>query len=725
MPRISHMRNFFCALAALSSTAVLSAQTKGIDPMDAYARQIVFDNSIASDSYFYAQGKSIAPSSLELVQDQLPVVTSNFVSAPNALRLHWTSKPRGVWSVDLRPASWANRNQGFAGSTLSFWVYTENPLASSALPKISLQDAASGFTHPLAIGTIIHTLPVKKWTRVLIPIARFQSASLQPFDLRHLAAITLTQDVSDEAEHTLLLDEVRVLTPSALDQRKPAAPTQLMARGFERHVELAWHAPNDPAVSQFVIYRSTHGGTFEPVGTQRPGVNRFVDFIGDAHADVTYRVTARTASMQESSASQTASAKTHPMSDEALLDMVQEASFRYYWDGAEPNSGMALESIPGDPRVVAAGATGFGVMSMVVAADRKFVPRDQVVDRLLHITNFLAHADRFHGVWPHYLNGRTGHVMPVFGMYDDGADLVETSFLMQGLLAARGYFTGADPKETELRQNITQLWEGIEWNWFLTPTKDAIYWHWSPRFGFYIANRLEGYNESMITYMLAISSPTHGVPASLYYSGWEAQTNLKNHPFPLRHTYYGITVDANYTPQSPGPLFFTHYNFFGVDPHFSDRFTNWFTNGRNISLVHRRYAMDNPGHFKGYGADGWGLSAVTGPHGYGEFKPFQEDDGTLAPTGSMGAYAYTPKESLEVLKHFYRDLGADVWDVYGFRNAFNQQQNWYSPDELGLNQAPQTIMIENGRTGLIWRSFMSNPEVQKAMQSIGLKQEEH
>jgi exo beta-1,2-glucooligosaccharide sophorohydrolase (non-reducing end) len=175
------------------------------------------------------------------------------------------------------------------------------------------------------------------------------------------------------------------------------------------------------------------------------------------------------------------------MTDDQLLTMVQEASFRYYWEATEPHSGMTRENTPGDDDIIALGASGFGIMALVVAADRGFVPREEVVDRLLQITGFLARADRYHGVWPHFLSGETGHGLAVFGIYDDGADLVETSFLMQGLLTARQYFHEKTQKEQLLRANITQLWEGVEWDWFrATPGKDALYWHWSPDYAFHI-----------------------------------------------------------------------------------------------------------------------------------------------------------------------------------------------------------------------------------------------
>ena len=131
------------------------------------------------------------------------------------------------------------------------------------------------------------------------------------------------------------------------------------------------------------------------------------------------------------------------MSDEELLTMLQEEAFQYYWEGADPHSGMARENIPGDDRIVATGASGMGICGLVVGVDRHFITREQGLERMTKIVAFLEHAQRYHGAWSHYMNGATGETMPLFGMFDNGGDLVETSFLMQGLLTARQYFKGA------------------------------------------------------------------------------------------------------------------------------------------------------------------------------------------------------------------------------------------------------------------------------------------
>jgi exo beta-1,2-glucooligosaccharide sophorohydrolase (non-reducing end) len=138
--------------------------------------------------------------------------------------------------------------------------------------------------------------------------------------------------------------------------------------------------------------------------------------------------------------------------------------------------------------------------------------------------------------------------------------------------------------------------------------------------------------------------------------------------------------------------------------------------------TNRAYCIQNPHHFKGYGPECWGLTAVDGPQGYLRYEASPElDDGTIAPTGAIASFPYTPEASMQALKYFYRELGDHVWDIYGFRDAFNLQEDWVSRINMGLNQAPMVVMIENYRTGLIWKTFMANPEIHSMLARVGFK----
>src|SRR5947209_895848 len=683
-----------------------------------YAQQVFFDNSLSPGSYFYSSGSVSAPSTLQLADGKIPTESQTYVSGPNALEISYSSKPAGGWVAEIDLYNYRDRNVDFTGRNLFLSIYPTAAITPDALPHISLHATDGGDTAPLPLSQFVREITPGKWTRVRIPFASFASTSVRQFDPRRLGGIVFSQGRADSAEHTLYLDDIRIEDDLPATEATPSTPRLIEAKGFERHVDLRWDATSDPKVSQYVIYRSLNGGPARAIGVQRAGVYRFADYIGDPNASARYEVSARTPTLKESPLSNTLSAHTHPMSDDDLLSMVQEASIRFYWEGAQPNSGMSRESSPGDDRLIALGASGFGTMALIVGAEQGFIPREQVVQRMLRITNFLSKADRFHGVWPHFLDDRTGHAVNAFQIYDNAGDLVETSFLMQGLLTARQYFNRNTPNEERLRNNVTELWRGIDWDSYrATPKRDALYWHWSPDYAFHIANRLQGWNETMITYMLPIASPTHPSPASIYEAGY----CRSGKEYGGTHNYLGITMPMFYTEDSPGPLFFTHYSYLGYDPRgWRDRYANYFESNRSEALVSQAYSIANPKHRKGYGANSWGLTAVDGPRGYEEYKPFDTDDGTVAPTGAISSYAYAPAQSLLVIKHYYRDLDAQLWDIYGFRDSINEEQNWYSGITMGLNQAPQAVMIENGRTGLVWRNFMANPEIRQMQQAIGL-----
>jgi len=381
--------------------------------------------------------------------------------------------------------------------------------------------------------------------------------------------------------------------------------------------------------------------------------------------------------------------------------------------------------------MIAAGASGFGIMALIVGTERKFISREQSVERFMKIVDFLTKAEKFHGAFPHFMDGPSGKVEPFFGRRDNGGDLVETSFLLQGLLAARQYFNGNNEKEKNIRDKITTIWQNVEWDWYRrTPDSKYLYWHWSPDQAWIINHRLTGWNETMVTYLLAIASPTHGVPASLYYSGWANQDSTGQRyrmgwggtsdgsMYTNGKTYFGIKLDVGVS--NGGPLFFTHYSYLGYDPHaISDKYTNYFTNNRNIALINHSYCVKDPVGYKGYGDSCWGLTACDGPYDYMASEPIDSrNDGTIAPTGAISSMVYTPQESMKALKNYYFNYGKFLWGEYGFRDVFNLSQNLCSEIYMGLNQAPMVVMIGNYRTGLIWKLFMSNPEIQNGLKKL-------
>jgi hypothetical protein len=389
-----------------------------------------------------------------------------------------------------------------------------------------------------------------------------------------------------------------------------------------------------------------------------------------------------------------------------LLSVVQQQTFKYFWDFAHPVSGMARErNTSGD--VVTSGGSGFGIMALIVGMERKFITRDEGVSRMDKIVSFLETADRFHGAWSHWINGATGEAIP-FSMKDNGGDLVETSFLVQGLIAFRQYLSTTVPGEAALRNRITALWETVEWDWYRKQNEQVLYWHWSPDFNWDMNFPLYGYFEEQITYVLAASSPTHGIPLSVYNDGYG-----KNGAIVTNQMYYNIPLPLG----PPAPLFWVHYSYLGLDPHFSDAYANYWDQNVSATRINLAYCVDNPRHYVGYSDRCWGLTASDDPNGYDAHSP-ANDNGVISPTAALSSFPYTPVESMKALKFFYYGMGDRLWGDYGFYDAFNLTEQWTASSYLAIDQGPIIVMIENYRTGLLWNLFMSAPEVQQGINTL-------
>lgn len=409
-------------------------------------------------------------------------------------------------------------------------------------------------------------------------------------------------------------------------------------------------------------------------------------------------------------------------SDDEFLTYIQKAHFNYMWEGAEPTSGLACERIhtdgiypENDADVITTGGSGFGIAGLLVGIERGFITRDEGAARLHHIVDYLARADRFHGVWPHWIDGPTGKVKP-FGRKDNGGDLVESAFLMQGLLCVRQYFAEGNAYEKALAAKIDTLWKGMEWTWYLNG-KDVLYWHWSPEYGWEMNFPLEGYNECLITYILAASSPTYPIPASAYHNGWARKGAVKSDA-----TAYGIPLilKHNGAEEYGGPLFWAHYSYIGLDPRgLSDAYADYWDVNRNQTLINYAYCVENPKKYKGYSESCWGLTAGYSVDSYHAHMPVNNDRGVITPTAALSSYPYTPEESSKALKHFYFNLGDRIWGKYGFYDGFSIEHNWFPHRYLAIDQCTIAPMIENHRSALLWRLFMSCPEVQAGLKRLG------
>ncbi|HEY3404700.1 MAG TPA: glucoamylase family protein [Ohtaekwangia sp.] len=385
-----------------------------------------------------------------------------------------------------------------------------------------------------------------------------------------------------------------------------------------------------------------------------------------------------------------------------LLSVVQQQTFKYFWDFAHPASGMARERNTSG-NTVTSGGSGFGIMSIIVGMERDFITRAEGIARMNKIVSFLETADRFHGAWSHWMDGNTGDVIP-FSTKDNGGDLVETSFLVQGLITFRQYLEPSDTVGNNLINRINTLWEEVEWDWYRKNNENVLYWHWSPNYNWDMNFALYGYFEEQVTYFLAAASPTHSIPKIVYSNGYGRNGAIKT-----GNTYYGYVLPLG----TPSPLFWVHYSYLGMDPHFTDDYADYWQQNVNASLINHAYCAANPRNFVGYSDECWGLTSSDNQNGYGAHSP-ANDIGVITPTAALSSFPYTPTESMKALKFFYYTIGDRLWGPYGFYDAFNITEGWTASSYLAIDQGPIIVMIENYRTGLLWDLFMSAPEAQEA-----------
>lgn len=400
------------------------------------------------------------------------------------------------------------------------------------------------------------------------------------------------------------------------------------------------------------------------------------------------------------------------ISDSALLTLVEQQTFKYFWDFGHPVSGMARErNSSGD--VVTTGGTGFGVMATLAATERNFISRSDGLNRVNTIVDFLStKCTAYHGAFSHWINGATGATVP-FSAQDNGGDIVETAYLMQGLLCARQYFNSAgNTDEINLRSSINNLWNGVDWNWYRNNGQNVLFWNWSPDQGFVVNVQVRGWDEALITYVLAASSTTNSITNPVYDNGWAQSGGMKN-----GKSFYGIQLPLG--PDYGGPLFFAHYSFLGINPHdLTDAYANYWTQDTAQTKINYKYCIGNPNKYAGYSNLCWGLTASDIDGGYTASSP-TNDQGYIAPTAAISSLPYAPAESMNALKFFYYKLGDKIWGQYGFKDAFNINNIWFADSYLAIDQGPQIVMIENYRTGLLWKLFMSCPEVKAGMKGLG------
>ncbi|GJM62666.1 glucoamylase family protein [Persicobacter diffluens] len=638
----------------------------------------------------------------------------------SALELEWNSVAGGDWlGIIFTGYGEGHTHDIYNADELYFWAYSEAGISKEHLPTIYFEADGGPKTRPFPLSNWNEDLPAGVWTRITANMKEImQHADNANTDWMKIRGVIFGQSEADAQTHNMLVDELTVWIREEIEINQPL---NLTAKGYDSHVELRWEAESD-VTTNFEIYRTING---EKTLAGRTDRLFYMDFIGQ---DKTVDYEVRSIGTDGHSDPVFASATTLTFTDEELLEMVQEYTFRFFWEGAHPVSGMTPERIrnnnaPGN--VVAAGGSGFGFMAIPVGVERGYISREQGIERMTQMVDFLLMAERHHGAYPHWMNGTTGETVR-FGEKDDGADIVETALMVQGMVAANQYFNQQSTEELSIREKVAEILKGIEWNWFRQQDDYHLTWHWSPNYGFEKNLKVSGYNETLITYILAAAEGAHKIPPVVYFEGY-----TKGNSFLNGNTYYNkylLPLGKDFG----GPLFLSHYSFTVIDPSdLEDNFTkstegfnNYMEQCRNHTLINREYCIDNPHQHEGYSDKVWGLTASDNPWGYLAHEPGTRDNGTITPTAALGSIAYTPEESMAALKHFYRELGPQIFDLYGFRDAFNPGENWVASDYICIDQGPILVMIENLRTGLLWKLGMNSPMIKSGLTNLNFEWDE-
>ncbi len=676
-----------------------------------------------TDATFYDQGivnvGSMAPSFFEHTHppggpqwnDKIPC-SNNAFKGSTSLRFNYTSNENGNWRATVFRKGWTTADLKGLDS-LSFYIYSDNNFPAAALPLIGLiavnKSGAGDVPSKLyALSAFNNDIPARKWTRVGIPLSViFGDNENSQMNFASTKGVIFNQAEKNGASRLILIDEI-----TAYKRMAVIPPVSgLVAAGYDSHAELNWVVPM-PGLKYSIDASFDGGASYETRGETTE--NYYLDFLPEKgkNKEVLYRVTTLVQG-RESQPLET-SATLCDFNNDELMDMVQRYTFRYFWEGAHQATGMALERSNGNGRTVASGATGMGLMAMIVAHQREYRSREEVKDRILKILHFLENCDRHYGAWSHWYNGDTFRTQP-FSADDDGGDIVETSFVAQALVALKNYFTGSDAKSEQIRQKANQLWREIRWDWYRNGGQNVLYWHWSPNRHFAMNMKVSGWNESLVTYIMAASSPTYPISREVYDEGW-----ARNGQMVRKRTFY--VYDINLSPDWGGPLFWIHYSHLGINPKgLKDQYADYWQEYVNTARIHHAYAVDNPFYFPNYSAKNWGLTASDDPFGYKAHEPMRNDNGTISPTAALASMPYTPEESMKALKYFYRERGAELFGKYGTYDAFNDAQNWVQRAYIGIDQGPIIVMIENYRTGLLWNTVMKDEELQAGLTKLGFQ----
>lgn len=697
---------------------------------------VLFENSILKGNYMYSTVYHDEHSWVENAAGRLPISDSIFFTPGNSLSLKYMSARSGNWHTDITFPKAANSYFPDAGDVLTFKLYVVSDTEGGVLPTLSVtqRDTVSSM---LNLADYIDGFRTNMWLDVRIPVAAIGGLVMDaPVD-----GIRLSQGQADTATHWLYIDQIEFVSANPPRAKLSSPAVLASATAFDRHVDLTWQLPLTPSIRYIKVYRAEDNEHFEPIAIRPVFVQKYTDFVPYPEKTYYYKIAWVDYDYLESPFSEVVEATTHTVSDSLLLDFMQAAHFNYFMERAEINSGMHATHFGIDDATVSVMETGLSILSHVVAVDRGFISRKVAIGRLRRMVDFLAKVERYHGAFPAHIDGRTGKGIFEIDSVPE-ADLAATAFLMQGLLVAGQYFH-ADSTVAELTAKIDTLWDSVEWNEFVVAGQQNILLdRWSPAVGFKNARPMGGFGSDFISYILALASPRYSVHPDAYAGGLGVPRQLVDSTYAMelaendafavdvgdgqqgagtlpRYREFAYTADTMLygLPITVGSvdttLLHAYTPFLAFDPRGKrDTFANYFTNNVNLTKVTRR--RDNEQGYGDFSTNIWGTVVI-------------KTDSLIAidslnrlpvinPAIASASYAYTPQTALRSIRELYEVYGPALFTEYGFRKWIAPQRNAVAGGFDALQQAAVVVMIENGRSGLIWDLFSSHPDIQKVIE---------
>lgn len=518
---------------------------------------------------------------------------------------------------------------------------------------------------------------------------------------------------------TSLFTSLSLVFSACTTTPKPQASFEVEALPRMLRVDLVW--PNQGEGLHYEVQRADRmSGEYETLDHITPTVHLYSDYLGESGLTRYYRVRSFDPETGKTSPwSDPAVATSTPFDRTGFVTEVQEASFRYFYDYAYPGSNLPREGIKAedswDPEAISAVSVGMYFFNIAAGIERGFISRQAGVEHVTVALDFLAGpTQRFFGAFPHWIDGKTGAVRP-FSQTDNGADMVETAIIAEGLIFAREYFDNNTSEEAHIRETADALWKAIEWDKFIKTPDNVMIWHWSPDYGFSDLP-IVGFHEAEICYILGVASPDYPISTDTYWDGWVGMNpEYYNHrEVPGIDGPLELTLGWDYGK----PMFAMHYSYMGLDPRKVPlKDGNKFDEFVRQTEANRQYALLNADTWKGYDTY-WGLTASLSPGGYRAHTPVTDDNGTISPTAALSSIAYLPEPVIDMMQDMYLNKGDKLWGPFGFYDAFNPKQDWVANGYIGIDVGPVAPMIENYKTGKLWEVFMRAPEVTKAIEKI-------